>query len=56
MPAPRKTRPSEGSQTITLEQYKAALEAKDLDTLRRTGTDMAAHAPLAPGLLRHNAL
>ncbi len=42
MPA-RKPRSSGGPQTITLEQYRAALAAKDLDALRRTGTDMSAH-------------
>lgn len=45
--APRKTRDSGGPQTITLEEYKAALAAKDLDALRRTGTDMSAHTTMA---------
>lgn len=34
----------DNSQTITLDQYKAAQAAKDMNTLRSTGTDMSAHA------------
>jgi len=36
----------DNAHTITLEQYKAATEGKDLKLLRATGTDMSAHAPM----------
>ena len=39
----RRSKIDDGAMTMTLEQYKAAQAARDIEALRRTGTDISAH-------------